>query len=287
VHRDGRVAPSQANPAQVFRLLLPFGGTCLGSARSTKGTLMESDAPKALTRQDLLQALCPSALFTNEEIAEQQVKEWQEGSVKTLHDGFARMRRHPDFKRAAEAGEDGHHERNQATTKRLAQWAEWEHTTLAEILSPELANETRAWVLRQYERGEIDTTDPPPKLVVYEGALNECFKGVFCDATGDAIFRECLNQVIAKDAKALRPVVPCETPAISLTTEEKTILDLLYREYPMTVLQSDFGVGSPNTAIKYTKSLIDKNLIHQPNGPKKGYTLNENGLALFPPKMAE
>ena len=81
-------------------MLLPFAHTAGGPARTTKGTLMEGDAPKALAPQDLLKALglCHPALRTNEEIAGQQVEEWQQGTVKLIRDMFARMRRHLDGK---------------------------------------------------------------------------------------------------------------------------------------------------------------------------------------------
>lgn len=219
---------------------------------------------------------------SREEIADQQVKEWQEGSAKALHGWFARMRRHPDFKRAADAGEDGHHERNQATTKRLALWAEWESTMLADIQSTRLANEARAWILRQHERGKTDATDPPPKLVLYEGVLNECFKGAFCDANDDAIFRECLHRIIADDAKAMMPLIPAKTPA--LTAEELSILEVLANESPTPVTEADLVISTgnvANTVRKYLKRLRDRNLIDRPCGRNKGNGITAAGLLLI------
>lgn len=182
-------------------MLLPFAHAAGGPARTTKGTLMEGNCPKAPTQQDLLKALGFPVPRSNDEIAEQQVKEWQQEAVKAIRDVFARMRRHLDAKSAVTAGEIGHHELNQATTKRMALWQEQERAMVAKAQSHEIAEETRKWLLRQLERGEVDIADPLPKLAVWRCALGEIAEDTFCDTDDDAAFRECLQQIVKDDAK--------------------------------------------------------------------------------------
>jgi hypothetical protein len=85
---------------------------------------------------------------------------------------------------------------------------------------------------------------------------------------------------ISKDDVAILP----QQPNVALTPEEKTILEKLAREHPMTVVQADLQVGALNTVRKYLKTLMAKGLVNQPNGTKKGYGITSKGLSLVNPK---
>jgi hypothetical protein len=188
-------------------------------------------------------ALYGSAPRSNDEIAEQQVSEWQQETVTAIRDVFARMRRHLDGQSAAMVGEVGHHELNQATIEWLALWADQERTMVAAVQSYGLANEARRWVLRQLERGGVDAADPLPKLVVWRHALPEIAKGTFCDADDDAIFRECLRQATIENAKAMpSPDTPKEELARLresmeykiLTETERKVFDTIVNDGPLS-----------------------------------------------------
>lgn len=264
------------------------------SKRRPKSSPPTATGPAQVDYRKVFPALYGPALRSNEEIAEQQVREWQEEAVKVIRGGFAQMQRHFDFKSAATSSAIGHHELSQAITNRLDRWAEAERAIIAEIRSCEIANEARNWVLRQLEHGEANTIASPSLVAMWQLAASQATAGIFGDADGPADsmfrFRQHLRQAIIEDVRAKAATLKPQEPEIKmppLTPEERTILESLQQEYPMTVLQSDFSVGAPNTAIKYTKSLTKQKLICQPNGPKKGYTLTDTGLALFPPRAAE
>jgi hypothetical protein len=176
-----------------------------------------------MIRDRLLTALMGSKpVLTNDEIAEQQVREWRQEAAKATQDVISRMRRHLDVKSAATAGRVGHHELSQATTERLALWADQEQSMLTEVRGHDLAEEARRWVLRRLERGRADAADPLPKLAVYGVAVQKLAEGVFCDHNDDAIFRECLHQAIVESAKAVPAAKPQKAVKVGGNAAEPT-----------------------------------------------------------------
>jgi hypothetical protein len=86
-----------------------------------------------------------------------------------------------------------------------------------------------------------------------------------------------------RTGEATEKKFPSQQSHIALTPEEKTILETLRAEHPMTVVQADFAVGALNTTRKYLASLMAKQLVCQPNGSKKGYGLTEKGMLFMRP----
>lgn len=73
-----------------------------------------------------------------------------------------------------------------------------------------------------------------------------------------------------------------DTLVVSLTPEEKTILEALSIEDPMTVTQESLAGQtrlSDRTVRKYLSNLRIYGLVDQPRGPKKGFGITSAGLA--------
>lgn len=159
-------------------------------------------------RDRLTTALLGPARCSPDEVAEQQVREWQQEAVKAIRDVFAQFRLHLDGNSAATAGELGHHELNQATTKWLALWADQERGIIADVQSNELANEAKGWILRRLEREKPDATDPPPKLAVYAEVVTETYRDTFGTKEAEAFFGDVLRRRTIENARAIAAVLP-------------------------------------------------------------------------------
>jgi hypothetical protein len=240
-----------------------------------------------MTRDRLLAALCGGPIPSKEEIADQQVKEWQERAAKTICDTFARFRLSlgANADGAAMAGQvNGHYELSQASTVLLALWHRQEAEMLADAKSRELANEARSWCLRQLERGQIDKSETPPRLVAYIYAVEKLAEGSFSGLPQD-VLNDIVRQRLIEDAKTmmLPPATP-QQPDVALTPEAKTILECLAEEHPMTVTQESLANKtrlSVPTVHKNLDYLREKNLIHRPLGERKGDTITTTGLAII------
>lgn len=77
---------------------------------------------------------------------------------------------------------------------------------------------------------------------------------------------------------------PQKTENISLTPEDKTILEAMVNENNMTIVQEDLAEVvrvSVRTIKTRLKILREKGLVHQPCGPKKGFTVTNRGKSLI------
>ncbi|MBU4273676.1 MAG: hypothetical protein KKA28_17580 [Planctomycetes bacterium] len=148
--------------------------------------------------KDLYQALCGRAPRFPDEVAEQQVREWQQEAVKAIRDMFARMRRHLDGRSAATAGETGDPRQAQAIAKRLAKWKDQERQMVEAVQSEKLADEARKWLVRGFERGKVDRNEPTPKLPLRVEVLREIAR-----TTADADLEKAIGAGVVKDALAL------------------------------------------------------------------------------------
>jgi hypothetical protein len=104
-------------------------------------------------------------------------------------------------------------------------------------------------------------------------------------AIGDRLAAKNLRFIqgaMLKSAGNLWSVAPS---AITLTPEDRTILEALAAEHPMTVTQESLAAVtrlSEPTVSKRLKYLRANKLVDKPHGPRKGDVITDRGLALVP-----
>ena len=131
---------------------------------------------------------------------------------------------------------------------------------------------------------------PPINLVATElyreaVSLGTPFDSKFlADYAGHVVIMDTERSDIADKIELLLDKMDAHASFVALTAEDKTILETLDREHPMTVTQESLAADtrlSDRTVREHLKYLVQKQLVNQPRGLKKGYGLTDGGLAIL------
>ena len=155
---------------------------------------------------DLTAALLGPAPRSNEEIVEQQVREWQQEAAKAIQKHYARMRQLVDEKSIAAVGRAGVHAQPQAALELFAHLKEGKTKLLTFLSSSVAADEARRY-LASFHRAKEDGKEfhgAYPRLLVWVCIIRDLLD------TPDAAVEDVMRATIERDAAGF-PSPPATT----------------------------------------------------------------------------